>query len=131
MGIFKRNTLLLGFLLIILLGMLAYLFAWNISNIRMHGMTFRRPPMSHQGELPRGKIIMHVGDNVLDNQKEVTRLLLDQPGVERVYIISGQRQMVIFYNTSEICMEGVITPLTEKEYEIYPVVFDSEEHPEN
>lgn len=122
---FKRNTLLLGFLVIILVGMLAYLIAWNISNIRMHSMNFMRPPMSDHGTFPSGKIILEVGDNILVEQQEVSRLLLDLPGVERVFIISGQRQMVIFYEPAEICVEGIMTPLSEKGYEVYPVIFDS------
>lgn len=122
---FKRNALLLGFLVIILVGMLAYLVAWNISNIRMHSMTFRRPPMSEHGAFPSGKIILDVENDVLENQQEVSRLLLELPGVERVFIISGQKQMVIFYDPAEICVEGIMKPLTEKGYDILPVLLDT------
>ncbi len=120
---FKRNTLLLGFLVIILVGMLTYLLAWNITNLGSQTIDIQNSPMSEHQEFPPGKMILEVGAEVLENEQEVSLLLLELPGVERVFIMSEQKNMVVFYDPELIRLEAIMKPLVENGYEVKPLKF--------
>lgn len=118
---FRKNALLLGFLVIMVIGMLACLLAWGIKNNLPDSSTLNMPPISITDKFPQGKIILElleVDTNISD--EELEEALLKLPGVKKAVFFPERNLMVVFYEPSQICIEGIMSPLKEKGISVKP-----------
>ncbi len=75
---FKKNVLLLGFTIIMVIGMLTYLFAWSFHNNMSGNQGMEQSPLSMEDKYPQGKLILDIVKSdipqlwtLMDNSKEL------------------------------------------------------------
>ncbi len=112
---FRKNVFLLGFTIIMVIGMLTYLFAWSFHNNMSGNQGMEQSPLSMEDKYPQGKLILEIVKSDIPKDEEVFQeILLDLSGVERAIYFSDNKQLVIFYDPEKICVEGIKTLLEEK-----------------
>ncbi len=91
---FRKNALLLGFLVIMIIGMLTYFLAWGIRNNLPDSSTLNIPPISVTDKFPQGKIILELsGVDMVISEEELEEVLLELPGVQKAVFFPERKEL--------------------------------------
>ncbi len=111
---FKKNSLLLGFAVIIVIGMLTYFLAWRVINSTAGDPGHKNPTIRQEEPFPQNKMILKIEEpNNLD-EEDFKNLLFNLPGIKRVFFFSDKDALVVFYDPSIICEGGIMSSLHEE-----------------